>query len=104
MVRFCIVVLAIVAGALAQDNIYNFRCGNIQSEDVKNAEVRKRIDAEYIKGDTMFLCLHIAPFGLRLPYRLVVDEYNMIELRNCKNFDLPQSHRCSLPAVHKIRD
>jgi len=83
MLKKAFVVLAIFTTVFAQDQIYNFKCGHIQSEAVKDVEVRKRIDAEYVKGDPMFLCLHIAPFGIRLPYRLVVDEYNMIEVRDC---------------------
>jgi hypothetical protein len=82
MQRTLILILALIAFTYAQDpQTYNFECGRIERE----AEAaRKFADTEYIKGDKMFLCLHFAPFGIKIPFRLVVDEYNMIEVKRCK--------------------
>jgi hypothetical protein len=86
--KYLILALTITGLALAEgEQTYDFQCGFIDQEDSIN---RKNADVDYIKGDKMFLCLHLFPFGLRLPYQLVVDEYNMIEVKDCK---LPPSFR-----------
>jgi hypothetical protein len=73
--------LCFTKAILAQDpQVYNYRCGSIMQEPVAS---RKGADTEYIKGDKMFLCLNFFPFGIRIPYQLVVDEYNMIEVKHC---------------------
>lgn len=81
MLKNLLILLALTSIALAEDKAYNFQCGDIFSEDTA---IRVLADTEYIKGDKMFLCLHFAPFGIRIPYQIVVDEYNMIEVKHCK--------------------
>lgn len=74
--------LALTSLSLGQIlQVYNFECGRTASETDEN---KKLIDIEYVKGDKMYLCIQIMPFGIRLPFRLVVDDFNMIEVKDCK--------------------
>lgn len=75
--------LILVSGFVAAQDpqVYDFSCGSIMQEAIGK---RSAADAEYIKGDKMYLCIHIMPYGIRIPFRLVVDEYNTIEIKNCK--------------------
>lgn len=65
-----------VKSTLAQLQIYNFRCGSA-GEGTSAANTTAQ---SFSKGSSMYLCIHFAPFGIRIPFSLVVDDYNMIEV------------------------
>ena len=62
----------------ASAKIYDFKCGNFQIDGKT-----KGVDTLYTKGEPMFLCIHFLPFGVQLPFRMIVDDFGLIEVKEC---------------------
>lgn len=60
---------------------YQFICG----EEEKVAKPKPDdFDTEFEKSEEMFLCLHMAPYGMMIPFKTKVDDYGLIEVKDCK--------------------
>lgn len=77
-----ITLLLLLGKNLAQDGTqYEFVCG--EKESVASKDTNK-YDIEYEKTELMFLCLHLAPYGMMIPFKVAVDDFGLIEVKDCK--------------------
>lgn len=83
-------ILLLVEVSLQQNGTrYDFVCG--YSEETLIAK-KLTADVEYEKTEEMYLCLHFAPYGFMVPFKTVVDDFGIIEVKDCKGLQLFNSY------------
>lgn len=74
-------ILLLVKATLQQNGTrYDFVCGY---NEATLKQKKLTADVEYEKTEQMYLCLHFAPYGIMIPFQAVVDDFAVIEVKDC---------------------
>lgn len=79
--KFKILAIVLILAEISFQTQYEFVCGQPESVAKKNTKI---YDTEYEKAEEMYICLHFAPYGMVIPFRTSVDDFGLIEVKDCK--------------------